>query len=150
LRIYLDSSALVKRYLQEDGSDVVDKFFERAERREDQLLFSAWNIGEVLGVFDFRFTRGELDRKQLITAVKLFAGEARKLSALKALKVIPITRTVLHEARELMLRLHIYQADAIQLSTARWMNAGLFVSADRELIQKAGLLQLRVINPEEG
>jgi hypothetical protein len=43
----------------------------------------SWNVGEILGVFDSRFRRAELDGVQLITAVKLFAGEAGKLSTLK-------------------------------------------------------------------
>ncbi|MEM0482575.1 MAG: type II toxin-antitoxin system VapC family toxin [Nitrososphaerota archaeon] len=149
MRVYLDSSAIAKRYLHERGSDKVDELFEGAERRERQLFYSAWNIGEVLGVFDARYMRAELDKRQLITTIKLFAGETKKLSALRALKIIPMTRTVLHEARRLILLLHIYQADAVQISTAKWVNADLFVSADSLLLEKAAAVGLRTYNPED-
>jgi len=49
---YLDSSAIVKRYVLEPGSDVVAEVYEGALDGELILSFSAWNIGEVLGVLD--------------------------------------------------------------------------------------------------
>lgn len=48
-RLYLDSSAIVKRYVVEPGTEVVDEVFERAEAREVFVVFSVWNVGEVLG-----------------------------------------------------------------------------------------------------
>lgn len=149
MKVYLDSSAMAKRYLYERGSDNVDILFEDAERKENQLFYSAWNIGEVLGVFDVRYTRGELDKRQLITALKLFAGETKKLSALRVLRVIPITRSILQEARRLILALHIYQADAVQISTTKWFNADLLVSADKLLLEKAREAGLKTYNPED-
>ncbi len=140
MRIYLDSGSIVKRYLYERGSDKVDELFEGAERREHWLFYSSWNIGEG---FDARYMRAELDKTQLITAIKLFAGETKKLSALRALKIIPMSRLILHEARRLILSLHIYQADAVQISTAKWVNADLLVSADRLLLEKATAVGLR-------
>ena len=47
--MYLDSSAIVKRYIIEPGSLAVDEVSHRAESREAIAAFSLWNIGEVLG-----------------------------------------------------------------------------------------------------
>ena len=58
LKIYLDSSALTKRYLYEAGSSAVDEIFRGAEAGDLVVAFSIWNIGEVLGVLDARRRRG--------------------------------------------------------------------------------------------
>ena len=50
--VYLDSSAVAKRYVEEKGSDLVDRIYSRAEAGDLQMAFSIWNVGEVLGVLD--------------------------------------------------------------------------------------------------
>jgi len=40
--VYLDSSAIVKRYISEPGSDAVSKVYHRALNGELILSFSAW------------------------------------------------------------------------------------------------------------
>ncbi|MEZ0248393.1 MAG: hypothetical protein ABWJ97_03890 [Thermoproteus sp.] len=49
---YLDSSALVKRYVKERGSDVVAGLFRKAYGGDAAMAFSVYNIGEVLTAFD--------------------------------------------------------------------------------------------------
>ena len=49
---YLDTSALVKRYVAEPGSNVVDEIFGRVYRGMGILTFSYWNIAEAVVVFD--------------------------------------------------------------------------------------------------
>ena len=49
--VYLDSSAIVKRYILESGSEVVSNVYCKALNGELTLSFSTWNIGEVLGVW---------------------------------------------------------------------------------------------------
>ena len=50
--VYLDTSALAKRYLKERDSDKVDELYRNTEMGKTKLHFSLWNIGEVCGVFD--------------------------------------------------------------------------------------------------
>jgi len=50
--VYLDTSAIVKRYIQEAGSDVVASLYSSAWQGSVKISFSPWNIGEVLGVLD--------------------------------------------------------------------------------------------------
>ncbi len=49
---YLDSSAIVKRYLREAGSDIVKELYMGAYNGELAVAFSIFNIGEALSVFD--------------------------------------------------------------------------------------------------
>jgi predicted nucleic acid-binding protein len=50
--VYLDSSGIVKRYVSEKGSDLIDGVYRRSESGELRLVYSLWNIGELIEVFD--------------------------------------------------------------------------------------------------
>ena len=56
---------------------------------------------------------------------------------LDSLRIEPIGYSLLQEAWSLITRHHIYISDALQLSTAKKMNAKIFLSADRLLLEKA-------------
>jgi len=47
---YLDTSAIVKRYVSEAGSEVVDELFKYAYRGMKILSISYWNIAEIAAV----------------------------------------------------------------------------------------------------
>jgi len=49
LRFYLDSSALLKRYILERGTERVEAVYLQALNGEASLHLSTWNIGEALG-----------------------------------------------------------------------------------------------------
>lgn len=46
--IYLDSSAIVKRYIKEAGTEIMDLVFEDAEAGRIKIFLTAdWKLGEV-------------------------------------------------------------------------------------------------------
>ena len=57
--VYLDTGAIVKRYVVEDGSDRVDAVYKEAYAGRLVIGFSMWNIGEVATVFDEYKRRGD-------------------------------------------------------------------------------------------
>lgn len=52
IRIYLDSSAFVKRFNEEDGSEIVRGIFDRCEMGELVVVLSQWTINETVVAFD--------------------------------------------------------------------------------------------------
>jgi predicted nucleic acid-binding protein len=50
--IYLDTSALVKKYHDEEGSEYVHEIFRKAKGGENKLLISLWAISETLNALD--------------------------------------------------------------------------------------------------
>ncbi|MCI4435282.1 MAG: type II toxin-antitoxin system VapC family toxin [Ignisphaera sp.] len=68
--VYLDSSAVVKRYILERGTEVVRALYLSAWNGEVKLCFSLWNIGEVLGVLDKYRERGWLGDSEYKAARK--------------------------------------------------------------------------------
>lgn len=50
--IYLDSSVVLKRYVEEPGGNYVRQVYKQVYNGLVKIVFSVWNIGEVLGVLD--------------------------------------------------------------------------------------------------
>jgi predicted nucleic acid-binding protein len=64
LKLYLDSSVMLKRYVSEQGTETADILFDKAETGELAITFSLWNIGEALGVLDEKRRKGWLTEKE--------------------------------------------------------------------------------------
>jgi len=79
LAIYLDSSAIVKRYIEEPESNVVRELYLKAYSGEVLLSFSIWNVREVLGAFDRAKVIGRMDEETYITVRRRFPLETRRM-----------------------------------------------------------------------
>ncbi|WP_456396959.1 type II toxin-antitoxin system VapC family toxin [Thermococcus sp.] len=132
-KVYLDSSALIKRYVEEIGSDSVKGLYKKAYSGEVKLITSLWNVGEVLGVFDRKKQRGELDDKTHDFIRRALLADVKRLSTLGVLEIVPVHSMLLAHAWEIIGRHHIYQADALQIVSAKYESADEFYTADRRL-----------------
>ena len=150
MRAYLDSSAIVKRYIKETGSESIDVIYNALEQESqlEGLTFSSWNFGEVFGAIDTRYQRRDITEEAMRESLLLFSQETKKFVAMRKVNVLPIGAKILAKTRELILKYHIYQADALQLSSAIQARAELFVSADKKLVECGKTEQLKVLNPE--
>ncbi|MBO8183612.1 MAG: type II toxin-antitoxin system VapC family toxin [Archaeoglobus sp.] len=128
-KIYLDTSALVKRYVEEEGSEEVDAIFEKAYGEEVKLVISQWNIAEAVVVFDKYERKGILEAKQTIN---LLQNELETMVRMQYFKITPIG-SMIAESIPLILAHHIYVADAIQILTCRQENCDLFATFDKKL-----------------
>ena len=137
MNAYLDTSGLVKRYVEEEGTEVIDRLYEETEAGRATTSFSIWNIGEAIGVFDRYHKRGLLSEEELQTSFRSLATETVKMIRLGSLQVLPITSGSLVESWALVLRHHIYEADALQISAAKEAGCDILLSADRHLVQVA-------------
>ena len=135
--VYLDTSAIVKRYIQEAGSDVVAQVYSKAWLGDLRIAYSVWNIGEVLGVLDKYHTRGWLSREDYELARLEFLGETMKMLKLRILRVVPVKLALIARTWELIERHHIYQADALQIVSAKEVKASELYTADQTLCRVA-------------
>ncbi|NJE61357.1 type II toxin-antitoxin system VapC family toxin [Thermococcus sp. 21S7] len=135
--VYLDSSAILKRYLNEEGSNVVREAFRDAYRGEVRLAFSFWNIGEVMGILDKKRRRGQLSEEEFNFLKKGFLAEVKRFTRLGVLEVVPVHSLLLADAWELIERHHLYQADALQIVSAKHVEAESFYTADKRLHEVA-------------
>ncbi|HII61544.1 type II toxin-antitoxin system VapC family toxin [Pyrococcus horikoshii] len=135
--IYLDSSAIIKRYIREENSDRMVELYTQAYQGDIKLAFSLWNIGEVLGAFDRAKRIKRIDVETYELARLRFLSEILRMKRLGILKIIPLYSSILIGSWELLEKYHIYQADAIQIESARRVNASEFYTADKRLHQVA-------------
>lgn len=145
---YLDSNSIVKRYIEEKGSQVVDVIYEKAEAEKLRFAFSIWNAGEVLGVFNKHLSRGLLSEDAFKTALSDFLSESIKMTRLGSLQILPITTKTLIESWLLILKHHLYMADALQVSASKEVGCNLLLSADDQLIQVAKKEGIDAVNIE--
>ena len=145
--VYLDSSALVKRYLAEEGSEAVDGLFRRAEGLDVRLAFSLWNIGEVLRALARARSAGALTQREVEESAWLFLRETLKFRALGALRIVPVGSDVIGAAIPLLLASRLSQPDAIQIATAVEILADAFVAADARLVREARRDGLKALDP---
>jgi len=149
---YLDSSTIVKRYVVEPGTRIVDEIFDRAEAGELHIIFSLWNVGEVIGVLDERVRRGWISEGDFNLALRKFAGELTNLLRLGFLEIVPTSTSVLIDGWRLIVNLHIYEADALQISTCTHSGCDSLLTGDRRLVAAARKMQVRAhdVVREEG
>jgi len=138
--IYLDTSAIVKRYVIEEETDKIDKFYEKAHAGKIRLSFSVWNIGETAVVLDKYHRRGVLENAK--EAFSKFIGETRLLVKLGQLKLIPLDLKMLVESTTYVFKHGIYIADAVQLASAK--RADSLLTFDKKLVQIAKIEGLKV------
>lgn len=142
---------LLKRYLSENGTETADSIFDKAEAGELTIVFSLWNIGEVLGVLDEKRRRKMLTEKEFKDVLNSFADELVKLMRLKTLQVIPVLTPILTDTWELLMSYHIYEADALQITTCIHSENPVLVSGDEELVEatrKKGLEAFHITKDE--
>ncbi len=147
-KLYLDSSAIVKRYVQEKGTDSANLVYSKCDAKEHSAVFSMWNVGEVLGAIDHYRQRGLLTQQQYEVAMRNLAGESLRLISMEALEIIPVNSAAITETWRLVEKYHIYQADALQIVTCGRSKADLLVTADKMLAETAMKEDIHSVNVE--
>ena len=135
--VYLDSSAIIKRYIKEPGSDYVRKIYLKCYSGDITLSCNIWNIGEVLGAFDRAKIIGRIDDETYTIVKRRFLLEIRRMMKLGSLLIVPLKIRILKESWKLIERHHIYEADAIQITSAKYVNSVEFLTGDRRLHEVA-------------
>jgi len=127
----------------------MDHVFDRCWAGDLSIVTSVWNLGEVLGVFDTRRRRGWLSDDEFRRLLRNFVGEVVRLLRLRVLEVIPILISILVEAWPLILREHIYEAEALQIQTCIYSGSDVLLSADKELLNVALRLGIKTVDAED-
>jgi predicted nucleic acid-binding protein len=145
---FLDTSALVKRYRREDGTDVVDRIFADSA---SVVIISRLALIEAISALALLVRTGAIQLTDYAVAKKRFLAEV----ASSQLKVARLLVSQLETAERLIER-HgplrpLRTLDALQLAVAlglhREKRIDTFASADVSLCEIARLEGLTVLNP---
>ena len=153
--LYLDSSALVKRYVLEEGSEAVISRFESGE----VIYTSMLSFAEVHSTIGRKFREKQLTAGGKQKLVDEFMGDW--LFSLTVLELTPHTMSALPTLCE---RYFLRASDAIQLSAAIWLKDSMRLHAkgfegsvgivefgvtDKCLGKVAAECGFKIFNPEE-
>lgn len=155
--LYVDSSALTKRYLQETGSSELDIKLGEAAKAKDPVVTSLLTYAEIHAVLGRKLRDGSLSATGYHSAVIRFDADWRAYFVL-----VEVAQPVLGLVRDLVRRHPLKAADAVQLASALWVaqstrlrgtqkgpqRVEVFVTADRQLASAADYEQFEVFNPE--
>jgi predicted nucleic acid-binding protein len=145
---FFDTSALVKRYRAEQGTDVIDGLFADAG---STFVISRLGIVEAISALALKVRSGELSPDDYALTRKKFLGEVGRGN-------FTIVRMLVEHYRSAERLINRYSPsrrfrtlDALQLSTASDLKQqgriDTFVCADQPLCEVASLEGLAVLNP---
>ena len=132
MRIFFDSSAYAKRYIEEPGSQTVDKLFMAAT----ELALNIVCIPEIVSALNRRV------RERVFTLRHYEEVKERLLEEMQDIVIINLTPSVISTCTVILEHSPVRAMDALHVACAVQWDAELFVSADKRQIsaaRKAGL-----------
>ncbi len=157
--LYADSSALVKRYLEERGSDQLNAKIMATTRSRHRVLTSVLSFAEVHAAL-----ARKLRERPPLLATEYHWATARLDSDWRTyLTTVDLTNAVLTLIPDLVKRHFLRGSDAIHLASALWVRESLeldrikgtsaeiliFATSDKQLAKAADQEQLEVFDPED-
>lgn len=141
---YLDSSALVKRYAVETGSDKVTALVE-----SDEKIAVSWlALPETLSAVARRAKGGSISTEVLDSIRNQLHRDMQRFMT------VEVCGAPVDGIEKLIARHALRGADSIHLSTALWLSKAtkttvVFVASDNELLNAARAEKLKILNPSE-
>ncbi len=144
---FLDTSALVKLYHQEQGSEVVERW---AADQTIEIWLSDLTRAELHSAFVRKVREGGLTEADLQRVLTCFREDLQN-----RFQIVPLTGDTVEKAALLLLdqgkRHSLRTLDALQIASAQAVGSSnlTFATADGKLFTVASELFSRVINPED-
>jgi Predicted nucleic acid-binding protein, contains PIN domain len=140
--LFFDTSALVKRYYEEPGTEAVDALIEG----DSTIVISSLSVVETVSAFRRKYNRSAISETRINDLLSAVFEEA-----LTRFVIVPMAESVLQLAFTLVLDGDLRTLDSLQLSTALGLDTDdellRFVTADAELAAAAEANGLSVSNP---
>ena len=142
--IYFDSSAIVKRYMEEAGSDNVNKMVNESSI----IATSKLTYPEIVSAFTRKRRAGDISKDNYVKALNEFEKEWDYFF------VIQFHDEFFSTIKKLIERHSLRAADSIHLASALWLKQSVkenitFVASDVILLNAARTEKLSVANPQD-
>ncbi len=146
---YFDTSAIVKRYHKELGSEVVDRLF---EAEGHGLAISFWTVLEFTVVLSARRRRKQISDEVFNATIARFLKDVLDRFTIRA-----VDDEAVASAIQVAMKYGLPSADCLQLATSIELRKALaesgqklaLVSSDRDMCNAARREGLEFIDPEE-
>jgi len=121
MKLAIDSSSFAKRYVQEVGSDQLDRLFESAS----ELAFCVILVPEIVSGLNRRL------REQVLTIADYRAVKKQLLDDVRDATVLQLTPSVISRSVKLLESNTLRALDALHVACALEWQADLFATSDR-------------------
>jgi len=135
MRVFFDSSAFVKRYVREEGTDVVLSWCDQAT----ELCLSGIALPEIISAFC------RLLREDLVSPVQYRHLKTMLMADISDAAICDLTPEVIRQSIISLEKNALRGMDAIHLGSALALKVDLFVSADARQCDAATQAGLRVV-----
>jgi len=135
MRVFFDSSAFVKRYVREAGTDLVLSWCDQAT----ELCLSGIALPEIVSAFC------RLEREKIVSPIQYRHLKTMLMSDIRDAAICDLTPEVLRHTIIALENNVLRGMDAIHLGSALALNADIFVSADARQCAAAVQTGLRVV-----
>ena len=143
--LFFDTSAVVKRYADERGTQTVDQLIETPE---NTIVITSLSVIEIASAFRRKYNRGDITKEKRDNLLVSFFEEATE-----RFTVIPVDERIFESAFALVLNDDLRTLDSLQLAAAVSLptpNPDItFVCADKELVDVAAQHGLATNNPRD-
>ena len=140
MQVFLDTSALAKRYVVEQGSDTVLDICERA----DSLIIAVVAVPELISAFC------RLQREGRITGRQYAALKQDFFTDIADVLLCDTTPEVLQHAISMLEQFPLRGMDAIHIGAAQASKADVFVSADARQCAACESVGIEIVNLADG
>ncbi len=120
MKLFLDSSALAKRYLKEPGSDIVADYCAKA----DEIILSVLSVAEVLSSLN------RILREKGITKTKYKKLKEMLFGDVEEASIVAFDDILLRQLIYVLERVSVKTLDGLQIASAILVGADLFLTAD--------------------
>lgn len=137
-RLYFDTSAIVKEFVDEEGSELVDKITTAAREGGVQIISSVWAINETLAVVD-RLTRrpqNPLSTSEQQEIIATFSERIRGTDENAPFRFAPIDHAIVAYSRQVIDGYHISADDALHVYTAFIYDCNYFLIHDNKIVHR--------------
>jgi len=142
MKVFLDTSALAKRYIQEPGSEELEELFLSSA---SDVFVSTLSLPEFAAALGRKMRDREIGKRAATKAMKELEQDWNNLFIR-----IPITDSVALAASSLAIKYPLKGADAVHLAAAIAAGVSLFVASDRQLIKICTKLDIKSYDPSAG
>jgi predicted nucleic acid-binding protein len=134
-RIYLDTSAFLKEFTKESGSEIVHKIFGKCENGPVTIITSRWTRNEVTAALDRKHVRGEITNSERDILIFIILRRIERLGS--RIVEIRVTNEVLGSSSGIITDKHLSADDALHLYSANVGRCHAFVLADDRFAKRA-------------
>lgn len=135
-RLYFDTSALLKEFVSEVSSDLIDKTLLAAESGKLQIITSRWSINEAVSVIDRKNRNKELGLLDLQVIYDIFAQRIVETSEEANFRIVPVANAIIEHSMLLTVDYHIRPPDALHLSTTHIFDCSYLLVRDKDFVRK--------------